>query len=309
MRQQAKQLGDYLVYLVVRTFIGVLQALPISTCKSAARGFAYLMHDVLRIRRKVVDDNLRHAFPEWSDQRRSRTARDMWNHLFLMVVELAFIQRKIHWTNWRQHLNLKNDDVLIRAMLDDRPVLVLSGHYGNFEVGSYTHGLFDYATYAVARPLDNPYVDRYLNSFRGSNGARILPKQGSAETIATILENGHALAALGDQAAGPKGCWVDFFGRPASAHKAPAVFCLANEAPVLVVGVRRSGSEPLYFDISIHGWADPRDGEPHTQSVAGLTQWYTQQLEEIVREVPEQYWWVHRRWKGKRPQRRAKRAA
>lgn len=309
MRLPVKKIGDYLAFLVVRTMIAILQALPVSTCKSLARAFAYLMHDLLGVRGKVVDENLRHAFPDWSETRRADVAREMWNHLFLMVVELAFVQRKIHWTNWRQHLNLKNDDLLIRAMLDDRPVLVLSGHFGNFEVGSYAHGLFDFATYAVARPLDNPYVDKYLASFRGSNGARILPKQGSAETIARILENGHALAALGDQAAGAKGCWVEYFGRPASAHKAPAVFCLANEAPVLVVGVRRSGAQPLYFDISVHATADPRDGENHTQSVSLLTEWYTRQLEEIVREAPEQYWWVHRRWKGKPARRRTKKAA
>jgi KDO2-lipid IV(A) lauroyltransferase len=309
MQPIIKKTGDYLVFLAVRIVIAILQALPISASKSLARGFAYLMHEVVRIRRTVVDENLRHAFPNWSEGRRQQVARAMWNHLFLMVVEVALVSRKIHWTNWRRYLRFTDDDILIRAMLDDRPVLVLSGHYGNFEIGSYIHGLFDFATYAVARPLDNAYLDKYLATFRGSNGTRILPKQGSAETIARILEKGHALGALGDQAAGSKGCWVEFFGRPASAHKAPAVFCLANDAPMLVLYARRAGSEPLVFDMVTHAAADPRSGADHVQSVSLLTQWYTDRLEEIVRAAPEQYWWVHRRWKGKPPKRRAKNAA
>ena len=309
MRPLTRKTVDYLVYVVVRAFIGVLQALPLRVSKSLARQFAFLMNDIVRMRRKVVDENLRHAYPGWSDERRRDVARDMWENLFLMVVEVALVSRKIHWTNWRHHLHLKNDDLLIRAMLDDRPLLILSGHYGNFEIGSYIHGLFDFATYAVARPLDNPYIDKYLATFRGSNGARILPKQGSADTIAKILENGDALAALGDQAAGAKGCWIEFFGRPASAHKAPAVFCLANDAPMLVLYARREGKEPLYFDMGTHALADPRDNAEHVQSVATLTQWYTDRLEEIVRDAPEQYWWVHRRWKGQPRRSRAKKAA
>ena len=309
MRPFAKKLSDYAVFVVVRIIIAVLQALPVSTSKALARGFAVLMHDVVRVRRNVVDENLRHAFPNWSEPRRQQVARAMWNHLFLMIVEFALVGRKLHWTNWRKHIKLKNDDVMIRAMLDERPVLVLSGHYGNFEIGSYIQGVFDFDTYAVARPLDNPYLDRYLATFRGTNGAKILPKEGSAETIAKILENGHALAALGDQAAGRKGCWVEFFGRPAAAHKAPAVFCLANDAPMLVMYSRRTGDEPLYFTMGTHAAADPADGQPHTQSVSALTEWYTVQLEEIVREAPEQYWWIHRRWKGKPPRRRVKQAA
>jgi KDO2-lipid IV(A) lauroyltransferase len=315
MQPLIKKITDYLVFLAVRILIAVLQALPISTCKSLARGFASLMYDLLRIRRKVTDENLWHAYPDWTEQRRQQVGRDMWNHLFLMIVEVALISRKIHWTNWRKHIHLKNDDLLIRAMLDERPVLVLSGHFGNFEIGSYIHGLFDFATYAVARPLDNPYLDRYLATFRGSNGARILPKQGSADTIARILDKGHALAALGDQAAGRKGCWVEFFGRPAAAHKAPAVFCLANDSPVLVMYSYRAGSEPMYFEMGTQAAADPRDGTDQVQSVATLTQWYTDVLEEIVQISPEQYWWLHRRWKGKppkrwtKPQRQVKNAA
>ena len=169
--------------------------------------------------------------------------------------------------------------------------------------------IFGFPTVTVARPLDNPYLDRFLNEFRGATGQYIVPKDGSSQQIASFLEKGATLTLLGDQAAGRKGCWINFFGRPASTHKAPAVFCLANDAPMLVLYTRRVGNQPLHFEVVTHAVADPHDDVEHVQSVAAITEWYTKQLEDIVRVAPEQYWWLHRRWKGEPRRARTKKAA
>ena len=109
-----------------------------------------------------------------------------------------------------------------------------------------------------------------------------------------------APGTLADQAAGDKGCWVPFFGREASAHKAIALFSLHHDAPVVVGGCRRIGG-PLEYELSMEAVADPRAGSPEVAGVRELTTWYTAQLERIVRRAPEQYWWLHRRWKDNRP--------
>src|SRR5208282_4122226 len=97
-----KNILDYLAYVVVRILICIVQALPLETGRSLARACAWLMSDVLRMRAKVVDENLAHAFPSLAPQERVKLARRMWEHLFLLVLEVANVPRKVHETNWRK---------------------------------------------------------------------------------------------------------------------------------------------------------------------------------------------------------------
>jgi KDO2-lipid IV(A) lauroyltransferase len=290
--------------VVVRILICVVQATPLDFGAAVARRLAWLFCDVLRVRGKVVDENLRHAFPDRSPQDRLRLARQMWEHLILMVLEIAHTPRKIHHTNWRDFVELGREDDLIRLMLQDRPTLITTAHLGNFEAAGYILGILGFPTFTVARSLDNPYLDRFVNRFRGATGQFIIPKNGGYEQMLQVLARGGVMSFLADQYAGPKGCWVEFFGRPASAHKAIALLAMEHQAPVAMasaVRVRR----PLHFRLSVHAIADPRRGGEECSSVRSLTQWYTKCLEEMIRMAPDQYWWLHRRWKDTRPPRKA----
>ena len=111
---RGQRIVDYLVYVVVRISICMVQAMRIETGQRLARGLAWLFCDVLRIRGGVVDDNLAHAFPEMTPDQRRRLARRMWEHLFLLVLEVAHAPRKIHETNWRDYVRLKNEEELVR---------------------------------------------------------------------------------------------------------------------------------------------------------------------------------------------------
>jgi KDO2-lipid IV(A) lauroyltransferase len=136
----------------------------------------------------------------------------------------------------------------------------------------------------------------------------MISKERSARQIDRLLSEGATLALLGDQHAGTKGCWVDFFGRPASCHKAIALFTLVNRAPLLV-GYSRRTTGPLHFELGLTGIADPAEGGEEQQSVLALTQWYNRQLEGIILREPSQYWWLHRRWKPPRQARERSSAA
>ncbi len=293
-------LAHYTAYLLVRLFVCLLQAVSIETCDRLAHGLAWLAHDVLCFRRKLIDENLRHAFPDWTADKRRQVAKAMWVHLFLMLAEIAHFPRKVHDTNWRQYIRFKNEAWMMRELFRNRPRVFVSGHYGNFELAGYTLGLFGFPTFTVARPLDNPYLNRFVNHFRALKGQYILPKQGSAQEAADLLAGRGTLGVLADQHAGPKGCWVNFFGRPASTHKAIAVFALTNDAPLMVGYARRIG-KPLQYEMAMETLVDPNTMDPALKDVTALTQWYTRVLEDLVRVTPDQYWWVHRRWKDNRP--------
>jgi Kdo2-lipid IVA lauroyltransferase/acyltransferase len=297
-----KWLADWLVYVVVRVAVSIVQTMRLETCQQLARPLAYLACDVLRVRRGVVDENLRHVYPELAPHERRVLIRRMWEHLVLMACEIAHAPRCVHETNWREyfHFPIQQKRQFVTYLLEPRPIVLVSGHFGNFEITSYVAGLLGFPTYAIARRLDNPYLDRWVNAFRSVHGQFILPKDGSAGYIDAVLRSGGVIALLGDQHAGLKGCWVDFLGRPASCHKAVALFTLVSGAPLLVSYGKRVGG-PLHFEIGLEAVADPRQPGPELANVKTLTQWYNQALERIIRSAPEQYWWVHRRWKNAPP--------
>lgn len=300
----AKQnpITDYAAYVALRVVVAVLRALPISVCRLGSDSLAWLVARVLKVRGRLIDSNIQLALPIASTEERLCVAEQMWRHLFLMVIEIAHTPRKIHRTTWRKWVALRGHRLVVETLLRDEPTVVISGHYGNFELGGYMMGLFGFPTHTVARPLDNRHVDRYVNDFRSKTGQYILPKQGSSDEVDRVMNAGGALTLLGDQSAGPRGCWVDFFGKPASTHKGVALFTLGYRAPTLVMGVRRMHA-PLRYEITAEDFTDPNATDFRHGAVPQLTEWFTRALERIILRAPEQYWWVHNRWKGAPPKR------
>ena len=298
---------EWLTYVVVRLSVCVIQTLHIDTVAWLARGLALVVHDVFRIRVRVTEENIAHAFPQLCREEQHRMARKMWEHMVVMVAEIAQASRKIHDTNWRNHLEMSPEvrRQFVSRLLDPRPLIVLTGHHGNFEIGGLVLGLLGFPTFTVARPFDNRYIGRFVNKFRGAYGQYILSKYGSAKLIAVALEKGHVLGVLGDQDGGARGgCVVEFFGRSAACHKSIALFSLTADAPMLVTYTMRD-RQPLRFKIGIMGVVDPANkDDPRVQGVSPLTQWYSSQLEQAIRIAPEQYWWMHDRWKEYCGQRR-----
>ena len=293
-------LKHWLTYVAVRFCVCVLQAVPLRYCDQVAGWMSSLVWRRLRLRRSVIEDNLRHSFPSMNAEERDAIGCGMWQHLFLLVCEIAHTARKIHRTNWRQHIRLSGERELVTRLLQARPLVLLSGHFGNFELAGYAAGLYGFTNHSIARPLDNPYLHRFMASFRNLNGQYVLPKQGSSGDIQQLLNRGETLAILGDQYAGAKGCWIDFLGRPASYHKSVALFSLASGAPLATCYARRL-AKPLEFEIGLATCFDPATPGEVSADIPGITQWYNDALESIILRNPEQYWWVHRRWKGTPP--------
>ncbi len=299
---------DYLAYLAIRIVMCVIQALPMRTCVGGTRLLARLLGEVVGLRRETIDENIRFAFPELTPRERRKMARAMWEHLLLMAVEMAHAPRKIHWTNWRDYITLVRKDYLVDMLLQDRPSMLVCGHFGNFELSGYVLAQLGFPNSSIARPLDNRHLDAFVNSWRGSHGQYIIPKTGSSAQVDALLAGGGLLTLLADQHAGPKGCWVDFFGRPASTHKAVALLAVGGEVPMAVCFCQRTGG-PLKYHIGCDDGLDPRQLPPEKATVPYVTAWYTSELERIIRRAPEQYWWVHRRWKGSPPEKRQRRTA
>jgi KDO2-lipid IV(A) lauroyltransferase len=277
--------------------------------RSLSNRLAWLAYHLDRRHRLVALDNLKLALPDISDDReRDRIVRAVYRHFCLLLVEIVQVPRKLHPSNWRRHLELAGGRRLVDALLSDRPLLLVTGHFGNWELGGYVLGLLGFTTYAIARTLDNPYLDDFLRAFRERTGQKVLAKNDDFDNIQAVLASGGVLATLADQDAGARGPFVDFFGRPASTHKAVALLALEYNVPMIVIGTPRVG-EPMKYQVVAEELILPEGYEGKPDAVRAMTQRFTTALERVVRRFPEQYFWLHRRWKHQPAPRKAIRAA
>lgn len=290
-------LSDRAVYLLVRLVVAVLGIFPYESCQGVVRFLAFLFTDVFPVRRSVLNENLSIAFPDADPSERRCLIFAMWRHLLLMGIEFFIGRRVLHETNWRRYVRIVDGRNKVRLFFSNRPLILVTGHFGNFEMGGHVLGLLGYPTFSVARSLDNRYLNRYVGAMRESTGQYLLEKNGGYEDILDVLENRGIVAFLADQSAGPRGCWVDFFGRAASAYKAMALMSLQYSAPILVCHCTRIKGEAMRFELAPVDYFDPLDPPEGIESVFEITQWFTSVLEKNVRRQPEQYWWLHRRWK------------
>jgi KDO2-lipid IV(A) lauroyltransferase len=321
MAKERSTVADYAVYLAFRMLVCIIQALSFGAACRLADVLARLLYRLNRRHRLVALDNLQHAFPELTDPvERDRCVRHVYRHFCLLLMEMIHTPRLLHTANWKGYLRLSDPRALVNQLLSGRPLMIVTGHFGNWELGGYVLGLLGFRTHAIARPLDNPHLDRFLRRFRERTGQGILAKHGDFEQMQQLLASGGVLATLGDQDAGARGLFVDYFHRPASTHKAIALLSLQYQVPLLVVGTMRvcrnrtSGErpgvgDPLCYEIVIEDLILPEQYEGKGNAVPAITQRFTSALERIVRRAPEQYFWLHRRWKHQPKARKAKQAA
>jgi KDO2-lipid IV(A) lauroyltransferase len=311
MAKKRSRVADYGVYLLVRVGACIIQMLSWSWALKLAEGLAWLAYLLDRRHRLVALDNLGHAFAGFDGPARDALVRASYRHFLTMAVEMIRLPRVLHRTNLEQYVRFADpgDRELVRGwMRSRRPRLVLTGHFGNWEVLSYVSGLFGCRGGIVARRLDNPYLDRFLANFRRKTGLTLLDKNADYDRILAILARGGGLGMVGDQDAGPRGLFVNFFGRPASTFKSIALLSLEYGAPILVLGAARVGP-PMQYRVYFEDVILPEDYAGRADAPRAITERFTAALERLIRAHPEQYFWLHRRWKHQPVKRKSKKTA
>jgi KDO2-lipid IV(A) lauroyltransferase len=258
---------------------------------------AWLAYHLDRRHRLVAVENLQHAFPDkLTTGQIDRMVRKTYRHFCGVILEIIHMPRRFNPYNWVEYFKIPRNRQLVGWLLSGRPLLIVTGHFGNWELAGYGLGLLGFRAHAVARPIDNPYLDEYLRRFRETTGQKLLAKHGDFSKMQSILDGAGIIATLADQDAGARGLFVDFFGRPASTHKAIALLALEHHVPLVVVGCRKI-AEPMKYELLVEDYILPEDYESRSDAVNAMTQRFTSALERVVRTAPEQYFWLHRRWK------------
>jgi KDO2-lipid IV(A) lauroyltransferase len=300
------KLRHRLEFVVFQTLVCVIDALSPRTSAWLAKSLASVIHDVLPrkwTRYRIAHENVRRAFGDrYTDAGIEALVYEMWVHLFRTVAEIVQSARKLHLRSYREVVEFADFTATNEAICSGRRVLMLGGHFGNWEIGTAMFGMWGFPMGVVAREMDNPYLHDWFLRQREMTGHRMLLKKGDFDEMVALLEKGGNLGLLCDQDAGPRGVFVDFFGTPASTFKSIALLALEYDALIMVgYSIRRPDqfADQLWarFEVGCEAVIDPRTMQSH-DPVGEITQQYTAALERAIRRAPEQYFWIHRRWKS-----------
>jgi KDO2-lipid IV(A) lauroyltransferase len=307
--------SNFSQYAAARTVSMLLNLFGIEENLSMARGIGSLLWKVDRRHRKRAVENLRASFPEKSEEEINYIAKRSIQHFVELVMDVFFTTREIQLETWHKHVRLKNLEEPIRMLLRERGAIMLTGHYGNWEVLGYTLATLGFETYSIARPIDNPFVDSWLLGVREKKGQIILSKRGVTTTAQEVLENRKVLGVIADQNAGERGMFVPFFGRLASTYKTIGLLAMQYDLPV-IIGYARRMNNRFEFEVGVkdiiypEDWKNlpkdlplvpspPRGAMKPQDELYYISARYTKALEDIVRDDPTQYLWIHRRWKSR----------
>lgn len=285
-------------YLAARAAATALTSFDVDPNLHTAAMIGSLLHRFDKRHAERSRANIRRSFPGWPEARVDATAKASMQHLLRFVIETLHTPRLIHERNWAQRLETGRLGEAIGVLNSGRPVILVTGHLGNFELLGYALATLGYRVDALARPLDNPLVYDWLLGMRERKGMRVITKWDATDQMIEVLETGGALAFIADQNAGAKGLFVPFMGRLASAYKSIALLAQRYEATVVCGYAMRRGTRFMY-EVGTTDVIYPEDWADQYDPLYYITARYTRALEIAVRMQPDQYWWMHRRWKSR----------
>lgn len=302
---------DYLAYFAMRCAATLLQITPANTNCRIAKFIGTIFYKQYHRGRKRAIDNLTASFPLKSQQWIEETAQKSFEHLTMMIFDIFKTPQLITPETIYDYFMIDEDEIKAVAnhVHAKKGVIMITGHYGNFEALGYALAAAGYQNNSVGRPIDNPYIDRYLLSIREKIGQTVISKFGATDEMINTLKQGKILGLVADQNGNRKDVFVDFFGRSASTYKSIGLLAMNNNVPIVIGYCRRLDNE-YKFKIGIAGIITPDMWAEKEDPLLWITQEYTTAIESFIREAPEQYWWLHQRWKSRPPaERRAAKAA
>jgi KDO2-lipid IV(A) lauroyltransferase len=292
---------DWLAYLALRVLVLFLYLFDVETNLNIACFLGRLLWKYYHHGRKRALDNLHASFPQKSEQWIWQTGRRSFEHIAMLAIDVLFTPRLVKKYNWRNYSRYKNTERAKWLMQQGQGLLMVTGHYSNFEIMGYLLGLFGFNVYSIARPLDNRFINKHLYDVRQRAGQKIIDKKGAAELMSKFSSNGATLCFIADK----KGIFVDFFGRKASTYKSIGLLAVTNNIPI-GVGYSRRLDNRFYFEIGVNRIILPEEWADKDNPLEWITAEYTKAIEKFVRQDPSQYWWLHRRWKHQPKQEKQK---
>ena len=289
----------YLTYLILKGFSFFINLLPEGPSLWLGRQLGWMAFHLDREHRKVALENLSTAFDrEKSDQEKYAIAGRVFRNLGMNAVEF-FRMPRMDVEAFKRRVVVEGLDRAQRALEGKRGILLLLSHFGNWELMGFMSKVTGHPIMVIAKPMKNKWVDRWVTGIRMRTGLEVIPAEKAGRKVIRALSQNRVVGILIDQRAKrSEGVWADFFGKKAPTTPALAVLAMKTGAPVLPVFMIRNGhgkhrllvKEPIPLT---HTGDIKKDVEANTQRL-------NRTVESMVREYPDQWFWVHRRWERRK---------
>ena len=286
---------NWLEYIPFITIATLVRALPRGIALALGRRLGALGRLLQPKRVAITDDNLRQALPELTESQRQELIREVFTNLGLGFIEMLRLDLFDGKYDLDRLFSIEGEEHLHTAMAMKRGCILLTGHLGFWEAGSFVFPVLGLPVAVVAKPMRNPLVDAYFRRLRQNYGAYLIDSKKGARRIFKALQQNHAVGILMDQHITQReAVAVPFFGRLAHTTPIIAQIAIKNRIPIVPAFAYRNA------DNSYRAVISPPfvlDGEANQENILAATTRLTRCIEDAVRKEPGQWFWVHRRWR------------
>ena len=216
----------------------------------------------------------------------------------LFVAEAVKMPQLVTPTSWEKYVTFKGVDKIVKRLTNKQSTIFITGHCGNWELLGYVLSIAGYPIAALARPLDNSLINDWILKIRQKHGLQIVTKWGGVPILQNLINQKTSVGFIADQNAGHRGMFVPFFGRLASTYKSIGLFAMRYNIPIAAVHAKRIGSE-FKYEVSTIDFIEPDDWKDQEDPLYYITARYNKAIEQMIIDAPEQYLWLHRRWKSR----------
>jgi len=297
-RKKASIVEEWVTYLSARLAGMAITCLPVEQDLKIAASLGRWLYSIDARHRKRTAYHLGLAFEHWTQAQRDQVARQSFEHLLKLVVEAIYTPRLIHSDSWPYRIRTRGLAPAIDLLNRNEPLLLVTGHVGNWEVLGTMLASLGYKMTALARPLNQKKLNDWILGIREANGMRILTKWDATDAMQQILQSGGALGFIADQNAGDRGMFVPFFGRLASSYKSIGLLAMSFNCPI-VCGYAHRLDPQFRFELGATDIIYPEDWAGQPDPLYYITARFNRAIEAMVRLRPDQYLWMHRRWKSR----------
>ncbi|HRZ87840.1 MAG TPA: lysophospholipid acyltransferase family protein, partial [bacterium] len=290
---------DYIQYLLLRAMVWAVGLIPAGALRPVSQAAGTLMWHADPWHRRTIVNNLERALGgEKSAEERMRIGKAVFDNLIYNICLFLRIGR-YSFEQIQEMTEGENLDYVDRVMEKGKGLIFVTAHFGNWEylgiMGSIV--LRRYRPVSIGRELRNRYVDRYIHALREHTNNRLIAKKNAVFEIMRTLKGNGIVSFLADQIGGNDSVMADFFGVKVPTVSSPAYFAARTGAPVVPTFIVQKGER---YTVVFEKPIAPDLSKPVDEEVSRITQAYTAVIERYVRAYPDQWFWMHKRWKSKR---------
>ena len=291
---------QWLVYILMRAVTGLLRLLPLKLAYAFTNAAMFLAFWIDFRHRKRSITHILHSGIRTDKREAKALAYASFLNMGKVFVEIVKAPQFITEENFREHFALEGrEEDLQRFFRPDESenALIVTGHIGNWELAGMAYTLLSGKNLvSIMRPLNNPLLGDYIYSHRQSGRHTTISKDAGVIPLFRALLRNQSIAIVADQHASTgEGVEVSFFGHPASAHKSPSLLSIRTKRPILVGALIRLDDQ-MHFKLVVCRAIEPTTTDDRDSDVQRITQLYSNDLETLIRQHPEQWLWSHRRW-------------